>query len=93
MTTIKITDDRAILVYDSTFALAVWKTTKVKNAETGEYDTKAAWAEYKWCSSMDRAVDLLAQEIIADMELTVTMKEFKLHFQNAVKLIKDKING
>ena len=88
MTTIKITDERAILVKDNTVALAQWQ----KNIDKDKNE-KWSWAEYRWPSNMERAIELLAQEFVSDMQLTVSMKEFKLYFEGAMNQIKAKING
>lgn len=85
---VKITDKRAIVVHDNSYALAKW--TKKKNPTTKEvtYD----WAEYMWPSEMDRAVNILAQEMMAEMGVVVDMMKFKAHFAEALEQIKKAIH-
>lgn len=93
MTTIKITENRAILVKDNTVALAKWHISKVKIKGTYEYEIKQGWVEYRWPANMDRAVATLAQEFVSDMELIVSMKEFKETYQEVINTITAAING
>lgn len=91
MTTIKITDKRAIVVHDNSVALAEWKKS-IKGKGDDKVETWG-WSEYRWPSSVGRAVDHLAQEFVSDMQLVVSMREFKMYFEGAINQIKSKING
>lgn len=93
MTTIKITDERAIIINDNSIALAKWATRKTKDKATGKYNVENFWSEYLWPSNIDRAVEHLVQEFVSDMELTMTMKEFKVHYEGFIEHIKSTING
>ena len=93
MTTIKITDKRAIIVHGNSTALAEWKTTKTKIKGTDEYVEKSGWYEYLWPSTMENAVNKLAQEFVSDLNLVLTMQEFKEQYQGFVEQLKEAING
>ena len=86
--TIKITDTRAIVVNDTNYALAKWKNKKMSKNGPDNW----VWSEYMWCTTMDNAIRRLAQELLSDMDQTVTMTEFKAYFQDAFEQIKKAID-
>lgn len=87
--TIKITKSRAINVHKNFVALAAWVQNTHKDTKV---EKPYIWSEYSWPSSMDRAINLLAQELLSDMDQTVNMTEFKSFFGDALNQIKTKIN-
>lgn len=84
---IKITEKRAIIINDNSYALAKLSTRKDKGKERQEY-----WSEYMWPMTLERAINKLVQEFMSDIDMTVSLKEFNAHFERAVEQIKDTIN-
>lgn len=92
MTTIVITDKRAILVKSDYVALAEWSTWKVKDPDTGEKIDKSGWTEYKWPGTVERCIEALTRELVSDLNLTLTMKEFKEKWNEMLELIYKRIH-
>jgi hypothetical protein len=87
MTIIKITNNRAIVVHDTSFALAKWSQKQDKNKKK-YYD----WTEYCWPSTMERAVDKLAQTLISQLNIEVSLFEFRAKWVEFVEQIKAKLD-
>lgn len=92
MTIIKVTSVRAIIVEDSHFALARW-TKKFRTLPDKTKEEYYDWEQYKWTNSMERAVNLLTQELISQRDTTMTMKQFLEAWGVYVDDIKQTIYG
>jgi hypothetical protein len=88
MTTIVITKKRAIQVTDDGYILAKWNPTINKKAEE-----PVGWSGYKYPSTIERCVDVLIREFISDLDLTISLQEFRGLYEDMLHQIKAKING
>ena len=92
MTIIKINATRAIIVNDATYALAKWEK-RTRTLPDKSKEVYHDWGEYMWPSSLDSAIDMLAQEFVSNLNITVSMAEFKEKWNEMLNLIYIAING
>jgi len=88
MLTIPITEKIAIQVGENEFAVAKRATLKKKDHP----DTKV-WQSYLYPSSMDRAIKLVTQKLIAEDNREITMDQFNKNWDQLLELIYKKIDG